>query len=321
MIPIGAIGLGLAGIGAIGSAIGTAKSAKAANKAAKANAKANEELYSRQSLSLDGLINEKKEKLYNLGGIFDRFESTGAFGDTDTLRNLRQAQSDFSSLAAGDFTGFEAQLRKGMSDALINTVGSGSPIGAFAGLAADQQMNFRKEGIGQALSISDYLSRESQSLLGNEFGILDQSFNTRYQLDKDRVQGVNAGRSAAAATQGVPQQAFGTAFQQAGGSAFSYGQHQDAYDLVAQKYASSLGKAGEMGGGKPFVPTDIPSGYTEPARNDTDYMSGFRSTTDSPLGSPNVGIPVTPYGGWESAPGVLPQRQTNNGYRNPFNYA
>jgi hypothetical protein len=293
-------------VGAGVSALGTAKNASASRKASKANAKAQGELYDRQALSLNNLIGEKKDKLYNLGNIFDRFESTGAFGDTDTLKNLRKAQSDYAALAAGDFTGFESQLRKGMSDALINTVGSGSPIGAYAGLAADQQMQFRKDGIETAMSISDYLSRESQSLLGSEFGIMDQRFNTMYELDKNKVGGTNASRSEAAATAGVGTQAIGSALQQAGGSLYSQGRLNQQYDMEKMRYDSALNTAKGMNTPRKALPYTPPSYYSGRSMGSSynEPSSSGGSLANYPAGTPAY-IPEDTY------LGVLPPLPSN----------
>lgn len=218
-----AAGIAVAAIGAGVSAYGTAQNAAAQQAAAEEAARTQEALFQRQNDNLDTLIKQKENKLYNAGNIFDRFKSTGAFGDTTTLENLRKAQQDFSNLAAGDFSGFESQLKKSMSDALINTGQSGAPIGTFAGLAADQQMQFRELGIKEGVGITDFLSAQTNQLLGSEFGIMDQKFNTGYQLDRDRVLGVNASNQQAAAQEGVGTIAYGNAAQSIGSSIATYG--------------------------------------------------------------------------------------------------
>jgi hypothetical protein len=164
-----AAGLAVAGIGSLVGASGAKKNAKAQKKAAKEAARQRQLLFERQSSKLNETIKEKEEKLYDLGNIFERFGSTGAFGDTNTLKNIRTAQEDFSRLAAGDFSGFESQLRKSMSDALVGTVQSGAPIGTYAGLAADTQMNYRLQGIQTTVGISEFLDSQAKGLLGLEF--------------------------------------------------------------------------------------------------------------------------------------------------------
>lgn len=210
-------------VGAGVSAYGTYQNAKAVGEANAKAAKNEQGLYLRQTDNLNQLVKDKEKKLYNIGNIFDRFESTGAFGDTETLKNLRKAQSDFSALAAGDFSGFESQLKKSMSDSLVGVVDSGSPIGTYAGLAADTQMGYRKDGIQTSVGISEFLSNESQKLLGQEFGIMDQKFNTGYQLDSNWVNKTNGYRLGEAATAGVATQAIGGAIQSIGSAIGSYG--------------------------------------------------------------------------------------------------
>jgi len=234
---LGAIG---SGIGSVMSAFGAASNADALAAAYKKNIKDEKALYDRQSTNLEDLSSTKFENLYNLGGIFDRFESTGVFGDTDTLANLRQAQSDFSALAAGDFSGFESQLRKNMSDALIGTVGSGAPIGTYAGLAADTQMAFRQQGISTATGISEFLSQESNKLLGLEFGIMDQRFEVGYNLDRTKTSNIQNFRVGKAGTEGVGLMAAGNALTQIGGLTSNYSRYQDTLALQQQAQATRL---------------------------------------------------------------------------------
>lgn len=208
-------------VGAGVSAYGASKNASAQKDAANAAANNLEGLYARGSEGLNDLIKAKNKKLHNLGNIFDRFKSTGAFGDTETVDKLRQAQDDFASLAAGDFTGFEAQVKKSMSDALVSTVGSGSPVGSYAQLAADTQMNYRLQGIQTATGLSEFFGVQAGNLLNAEFGIMDQRFQNAYQMDKDRVMGVNSYKQQAAATEGVGITAAGNALQQVGSFALT----------------------------------------------------------------------------------------------------
>ena len=216
-----AVAVGAVAVGAGVSAYGTAKNASAQRDAAKKSAQNLEGLYLRGSDALTDLTKSKERKLTHLGNIFGRFQSTGAFGKTDTVRKLRQAQEDFASLAAGDFTAFESQVKKSMSDALVSTVGSGSPVGTYAQLAADTQMNYRLQGIQTATGVSEFLSNEANKLLGAEFGIMDQRFQSAYQMDKDRVLGVNSAKQQAAATEGVGITAAGNALQQVGSFALT----------------------------------------------------------------------------------------------------
>ena len=279
-------GLAVTAVGAGVSAYGAKKNADAIGDANHANAANEEALFSRQSDSLDSLIKRKNKKLHNIGNIFDRFESTGAFGDTDTLKNLRKAQNDFSQLAAGNFTEFEAQLRKSMGDALVNTVGSGSPVGSYAQLAADTQMQYRQQGIQTSVGISEYLSNEASKLLGAEFGIMDQKFNSKYEMDRTRVTNTNNYALGEASTVGQGMVAMGNAGMQIGSAITSaglgYGTYKNQVDQlkVAQTQADSM----LLNSKRAAVPN-----YTPPAYN-----------------GPAVNMPVAPSGGWGADPG-LPQ--------------
>lgn len=231
-----AAGLAVAAVGAGVSAYGAAQSAEAMGDAYSANAYAEEEFYDDQSKKLNRLIRRKEDRLYNLGNIFDRFESTGAFGDTNTLKNLRQAQEDFSALAAGDFSGFESQLRKTMSDTLVNVGGSGAPIGTFAGLAADAQLNYRQQGIQTSVGLSEFLSNEANKLLGSEFGIMDQKFNTQYELGRTKTTNLANFNLGEASQVGVGTTAFGNAISQVGGALTGYGTFQTNQSNLNRSY-------------------------------------------------------------------------------------
>jgi hypothetical protein len=291
-----AAGLAVAAVGAGVSAYGAAKNASAMKSANNAAAYEEDMLFERQSDKLNKLVKQKENKLYDLGNIFDRFESTGAFGDTETLKNLRQAQEDFSLLAAGDFTGFESQLRKSMSDALINTVGSGSPVGSYAQLAADTQMQYRKEGIQTTVGITEFLSNEANKLLGAEFGIMDQRFNSQYEMDRNRVANKNNYSLGAAATEGVALSAYGNAAAQIGGSIASYGAYQDSKNFqqqqldIAQQQADAMSRRSRVAS----------PGYTPPTY-DGPSLSGSNSSTRQP---------TPPSGGWETGPD-LPEYRTD----------
>lgn len=282
-----AAGLAVAAVGAGVSAYGAAKNASAMKSANNAAAYEEDMLFDRQSKKLNKLVKQKENKLYDLGNIFDRFESTGAFGDTETLKNLRQAQEDFSLLAAGDFTGFESQLRKSMSDALVNTVGSGSPVGTYAQLAADTQMQYRKEGIQTAVGITEFLSNESSKLLGAEFGIMDQRFNSAYEMDRNRVANKNNYALGAAATEGVALSAYGNAAAQIGGGIATYGMYKDGLNFqnkqlgIAQQQVDLMKQRQNVAS-----PSYTPPTYDGPPLN----ISSGRS----------IRTPSTPSGGWEA---------------------
>lgn len=301
-----AAGAAAAVIGGGLSFMGASKNAKAQQSAYKKAREAEEQLYNRWSANLDTLSNDKEDKLYNLGNIFDRFESTGAFGNTDTLNNLRKAQQDFSALAAGDFSGFENQLRKTLSDSLISTVGSGSPIGTYAGLAADAQLNYRLQGINTATGISDFLGNQANNLLGLEFGVMDQRFNVGYELDRSRTANINNARMGQASTAGVSLQAAGGAVSNLGSTLMGYGLNQQnqsniqASNQMQQQYLSTMIPGSSLSSAQPV--------YSQPSYTPATQRSTFNPSSydinDTTLNLPDDTFQFADYGNGS----VLPPR-------------
>lgn len=234
------IAAGVAALGGAMSAFGASSNAKALKKAQKRIRREEEAFSQKWTSALEDDIAQREQKLYNLGDIFDRFESTGAFGDTETAENLRRAQQDFSALAAGDFTGFEAQLRKSLSDQLINTVGAGSPVGAYAGLAADTMLNYRLQGINTSASLSEFFANQAANLLGMEFGIMDTRFDKGYNIDRNRQTAVNAARLGQAQTAGIGLQSAGGAIQQAASGLFGAMQYNQNQRNINKSFASQM---------------------------------------------------------------------------------
>jgi hypothetical protein len=231
--------------GAASSYMGASKSAKAAEKAAKKGIKDENRFYSKWSEKAEDYQEQKLDKLYNQADVFDRFDSA-AFGDTDTYDNLRKAQNDFSKLAAGDFSAFESQIRKTMSDALVNTVGSGSPIGSFAGIAADAQLNYRQQGLANATNLSNFFSAEGNRLLGLEFGVMDQGFDIQYQLDRTKTTNINNLRSMQASQAGVGLSALGGGLSSIAGIMSSYNTSQQNQQAIADNRAYQQEQIGIM---------------------------------------------------------------------------
>lgn len=313
---IAVAGVAVTAVGSYASSKGAAESAEAVGAANAENAANEEALYNRQSFALNKLTNQKQDKLSNLGNIFDRMESTGAFGDTNTLKNLRKAQSDYSALAAGDFSGFEQQLRQSLSDSLIATAGAGAPIGTFAGLAAQDQMNLRGQGIQTTMGISDYLSNEAYKLLGNEFGIMDQKFEAGYKMDREMVSGMAGYRLGEAATQGVAQTAYGNAIQQTGSSVIgAYNNYQNMQTVRASN-ANQLEIAKMAYGNRSGQPNrnnlmTAPASYSPSMYSGTPSYPGGGSQPPSSL--PDIGLPppdsYNPDGTINIDGGVLPSRE------------
>lgn len=72
--------------------------------------------------------------------------------------NLRQAQSDFAAIGAGDFSAFERELNASLSRA--GQEAFGSPVGTTFNIAARDRFNFRTAGLNESLKIGDFFSRE-----------------------------------------------------------------------------------------------------------------------------------------------------------------
>lgn len=322
-------GLAITAVGAGVSAYGAAKNAKAIGAANASNAQNEDLLYERQSDNLNKLIKGKNRKLKDLGGIFDRFESTGAFGDTDTLKNLRKAQSDFSQLAAGNFTAFEDQLKQNMSDALVNTVGAGSPVGSYAELAANTQMGMRTQGVQTSVGISEYLSNEASKLLGAEFGIMDQKFNTGYQMDRTRVSNVANYRLGKAATEGMGEVAYGNAGMQIGSAITSYGMNSQTMGIQQGYLDTAMKQAGSqqaVANRAPVVSNYSTPTYSVPSSYSVSNLNGSNPSTIPSL--PEVySAPGTYLDAAVPYPNYTPNYENSNGafqfsgYLNPGDYA
>lgn len=228
-------GLAVSAVGAGVSAYGTAQNAKATDEAAQFAAYLENNLAKKQQAKLDTLISSKEEKLAGVNTILDRFQGGGAFGSSDVLANIREAQSEFSQLGAGDFSGFQDQLDQILKGTLANTYGSGSPSGTFTQLAADTIMNLRQGGLQTALQTGEFLSRESQQLLGSEFGIMDQAFEQQYMLERNRISGITGNQMISAQQQGIGTQALGGFVSQAGSSIAQYGAYKANQSQIAKQ--------------------------------------------------------------------------------------
>lgn len=333
-------GLAIAAVGAGTSAYGTAQNAQAVGDMAMFNIALADKFGKRWTENTDDLIAEKNEKLYNSGDIFQRFESTGAFGDNiEVLDNLRKAQSDFAALAAGDFSGFESQLDRIMKDNLNATFGAGAPIGTYTDLSAEAIMGLRRTGLAEASQTTGFLNDLTNSLLGVEFGIMDQGFNLKYQIDKDRTNAIMGYGMQGAQTEGVGMQAAGNALQSIGSSIFSYGMYQgnqqasnpvraaDPYSTPVNGYYQPVpyggyGSAAPVAPAAPAYPSVIPTGYTRTrsASATPSYVSDYTPggygdlptlPPDGPMWNPNGS------GGYlDVGYGVLPP-STNQAFNTP----
>jgi hypothetical protein len=232
-------GLAIGAVGAGVSAYGTAQNASATADAAQYNALLEKNFAKKQQAKVDALVAGKEEKLEGINTILDRFQGGGAFGSSDVLANIREAQSEFASLGAGDFSGFQDQLDQILKGTLANTYGSGSPSGTFTQLAADTIMNLRQGGLQTALQTGEYLSRESQQLLGTEFGIMDQSFEQQYMIERNKVSAITGAQMIQAQQTGIGTQALGGAIGQIGGAISSYGAYKQNMNMAQKQQTAA----------------------------------------------------------------------------------
>jgi hypothetical protein len=325
-------GLVVAGAGALMSASGAKKNAASVKAAQEQNIKDENQTYKKWSGLLDTLISDKTAKLSDAGNIFDRMSSTGAFGNTNTLRNLRKAQEDFSALAAGDFSGFNTQLRKSLSDSLVNTFGSGAPIGTYAGLAADTQMQYRQQGLQNAGSITELLSNQTDKLLGQEFGIMDQSYQVGYNLDKTRQTNIANYRLGAAAQAGVGLTAMGNATQNIGASITGYGTYLNSQQRLDARDAQLAQQAADMKAGKSPLynyqagPLQIPNYAAAPSPSFNSFNGSFEPPPENAGPYPDIALPSGLYKGggsplgnafaWQGGVATRPSMSTADGWYN-----
>jgi hypothetical protein len=238
-------GAAIAAVGAGVSAYGTSQNAAAVGEAADFAAYMENQLAKKQRVKLDQLITDKTDKLQGINTILDRFDGGAAFGSSGVLSNIRSAQSDFAALGAGDFSSFQDQLDNILKSTLANTYGSGAPDGTFTQLAADTVMNLRQGGLQSALATGEFLSNESNRLLGAEFGIMDQGFEQQYMIERNRVSGITGNMMISAQQTGVGTQAAGQAIQQVGSLVTGVGGYfQNQSNIaqqqgIAQQYADS----------------------------------------------------------------------------------
>lgn len=208
----------VAAVGAGASAYGASQNASATRDAAKMNSYLAGQFAKNQNKQLDLLIADKEDRLGNLSTILDEYSGGAAFGSSDVLANIRKAQSDYASLAAGDFTAFESQLNNLLSANLANTYGSGAAAGVFENLSANTLAGLRQQGLSNAISTGQALASETYNILGLEFGIMDQRFQTQYEIGAQKL-AVQSGAAMQAASQaGVGMSATGQALSSIGSS-------------------------------------------------------------------------------------------------------
>lgn len=306
-----AAGLAVAAVGAGVSAYGAAKNASAKAKAASYGIQGEQDLYERQSKELNKLIKQKNKDVAGVQNVLDRLVQKGIIGGgrKNVIRKLQSTQKDYAKLAAGNFDPFEKLLKSRMNDALIGTVSTGAPIGTYAELSAETLNTLRQQGIQTTENIGGYLSNEGTKrlneeyrMLGTEFGVMDQKFNTAYQLDRTRVTNQSNLQMQKAATEGVGLTAFGNAAQSIGTSIATYGMYQDGLGIQNKSLdlqRDQLNNSSTAVGGSSYVPPAI-SAYTPSyggyGNGDIPAVEKLPVFTDPPVSATYdaYGRPMTP---------------------------
>lgn len=241
-------GAAIAAVGAGVSAYGASQSASAQKDAAKYAALLEKRFADEQTTKLDTLITEKTNRLDGINTILEKYNGGGAFSSNDVLANIRKAQADTSALAAGDFTAFQGQLESIMKSTLAGTYGSGSPIGTFANLSASNIYNLRSQGLNSALQTGQFLNAASTDLLTSEFGLLDQQFNTQYQIGRNKITAITGDLATAAQQTGIGTSAVGGALSSIGSGIATSGAYLNRQSLLEQQAASGKSYISAIGG-------------------------------------------------------------------------
>jgi len=283
-------------IGAVGSAVGGGLSMMGAAKNAKARKKAAWEAAARMQAFTDQAVkdvqaNEVKKQTFfsDLDKVLQDFGS-GAFGKgTETMGNLRDAQEQFSRLAAGDYRDFQSQVRVALNDALAGSFGG--PIGSFANTAAQNMMAFRSTGLSAAESLTGMFDTESRNLAGMQFGIWDQSLNNQIELKRNNVEAINAYMTEASKYAGVNLMAAGNMVSQTAqgiGSIFSAIDSRNQSQMRADSLQQYLGAMQQSAD----TSSRMNVGYSpSPMAFSTPYGIGYNDPTNAaPIFTPPANV-------------------------------
>lgn len=212
--------IGAQGIGSVFSAFGAGARGRAVRDATRAGSRRISEFTNKFADESKALKDKKLGILSDSDNIFERIGGF-IFGGTDTLNNLREAQSEFSSLAAGNTGAFTREIESIVKSALAGT--SGAPRGAFENLSAKNLFEFRSQGLQNALTATNQIAGLGSSLINTEFGINDQDFETRLKLRENEVNQLNALAMHGAQTRGSALAGIGNVFNTVGQGIFSAG--------------------------------------------------------------------------------------------------
>lgn len=296
---------------AIGSSIfGAVSAKKAAQKqqsAANKNAADVKELTAEQIEKVKALESEKLNYLQN-GDIFGDMGGY-VFGDAglSVLKNLRQAQSDNSALAAGDTSAFSKEVERMVSSSLANTFGA--PRGSFENMSTKNLMALKNQGLANSTGLAKFFEGVGSNLLSYKFGIMDRSLDTELGLRQNETAQVNNYRSQAAQLAGVEDAGFANILSSAAQaySGYQAGQAQKqalAYqqDFQSQYLKSLIANTNRQYGGQSKT---FSGGGSLPTQ------SGYES-------SDNGYIPNNEFLPMYSAPDILDTGVANRGGKSSY---
>jgi hypothetical protein len=95
-------------------------------------------------------------------------------------------------------------------------------------------MQYRQQGLQTSVGVSEFLSNEANKLLGTEFGIMDQEFESQYKIARESLSAQAGYATQAASTEGIGTQALGGLVQGLGSTALSYGMFNKNLSLQQQ---------------------------------------------------------------------------------------
>lgn len=252
-------------VGSILGGIGASKRAKAIKKAIKYNVR-DIRNFSKEQIKKSDELGTTKQTYLEEG---DPFADMGRFifGDpsASTYSNIRKSQADFARLAAGDTSGFQKEVSSIVSNSLATTFGG--PRGSFENLSAKNLLNFRQLGANTAMSLTDYFGRAGQQLIGNKFGILDNTFERQLRLREFETNSIANQRLQRAQQSGVGWMAAGNVAQAAASALSGFGtlksnedalKTQNAYN---DRYLTMLEKSSGVVGPRVTPSSSYSGGY------------------------------------------------------------
>lgn len=230
------IGFAANALGSIFNAFGTSQRSDAIKKMTRKNQRLiNDFAYEFNDESAENKV-KKDNILASSSDVFDRLGGF-IFGETDSLSNLRDAQENFSEMAAGNFDNFSQETQSLISSALANT--HGGPQGSFENLSAKNLFDFRSKGLQNALAATNNLSTLGNNLISTEFGVMDQDFERRLKIGQYRVEQNIAQQNMRAGVEGSTMAGIGNSLSTLGQGYNSYQNAQNQLQIANSSMANT----------------------------------------------------------------------------------